>query len=342
MKLKKITKKIIILMITCMLAVGYTESNLQPEVHAKSETGQTVARQTKSAEATGSQSETGQVSEPSVDVAETGQDTASDSETEATAPSEEQPVSEEETPAPPVLTPQQKLDKGTWKEKKAHIYHYNINGKKTTGFVTIKGKKYFFDSKGIQRTGWRKIKGSYYFFRIKNKAGGYMVSSKTINGVQLSKSGKAKESSSVIKRKLTLMTAIAKEMDKITNCRMTTLEKMRKGYDYEIRRFTIRGSQTFYYDKNWDVTYAERIHRDGHGACFEFGALYAYYANAAGAKKASAVSSGGHGWAEVNGRVFDPNWEKGTGRDYFNMDYSLSGVGGRPNYARSRKYVKRV
>ena len=106
--------------------------------------------------------------------------------------------------------------------------------------------------------------------------------------------------------------------------------------------WSVGGNKTFYYDKNWDVTYAERIHRDGHGACFEFGALYAYYANAAGAKKASAVSSGGHGWAEVNGRVFDPNWEKGTGRDYFNMDYSLSGVGGRPNYARSRKYVKRV
>ena len=274
---------------------------------------------------------------------ETATETTTEITTETTTEITTEITTEATTEKPkPKLTPQQKLDKGKWKIKHGHVYHYNKDGKKTKGLVTIKGKKYYFDKKGIQRTGWRKIKGNYYFFRIKNKSKGYMVKSKTINGIKIKKNGKAKLSSYDTKRKLKLMTSIAEDMDKITNCKMSRLQKMRKAYNYLIKKYEIGGSQNFYYEKNWDITYAARMYRDGHGACFEFGALYAYFANACGAKYCYAVSSGGHGWAEVNSKVFDPNWEKGTGQDYFNMDYGLSGVGGRPDYAIARMYVKRI
>ena len=240
------------------------------------------------------------------------------------------------------LTPQQKLNAGKWKIKKSHVYHFNSNKKKTRGFVTIKKKKYYFDKDGIQRTGWRKIKGKYYFFKIDNKDKGYMVTSKTVNDIRLNKIGEAKVSSPYAKRKLDLMVSVAKDVDKITNCKMTLVQKLRKAYDYEMSHYYIKGSPTFHYDQNWGLTYAARIYWDKHGACYEFGALYAYFANACGAKDARAVSSGGHGWAEVDGRVFDPNWQKGTGLNLFNMDYSLSGRGGIPGYARDRNYLKRV
>ena len=79
------------------------------------------------------------------------------------------------------------------------------------------------------------------------------------------------------------------------------------------------------------------------GDCFGFGCAFAYLADAVG-YTSYAVSSGGHGWAEVNGRVYDANWAKATGRIdwYCGMDYNLSGRGGRPNYKPNRVYVKRI
>ena len=50
------------------------------------------------------------------------------------------------------------------------------------------------------------------------------------------------------------------------------------------------------------------------GDCFGFGCAVAYLADAVG-YTSYAVSSGGHGWAEVNGRVYDANWAKGDRQD---------------------------
>ena len=75
--------------------------------------------------------------------------------------------------------------------------------------------------------------------------------------------------------------------------------------------------------------------------CFGFGAAFAYLANAVG-YKAYAVSSGGHGWAEVNGRVYDPDWAKVTGKIelYGGMNYNVTGPG-IPRYKGNRLYVKK-
>ena len=62
--------------------------------------------------------------------------------------------------------------------------------------------------------------------------------------------------------------------------------------------------------------------------CFGFGCAFAYLANAVG-YRAYAVSSGGHGWAEVDGRVYDPDWAKVTGKVnlYCGMNYNVTGPG---------------
>ena len=76
--------------------------------------------------------------------------------------------------------------------------------------------------------------------------------------------------------------------------------------------------------------------------CFGFGAAFAYLANAVG-YKAYAVSSGGHGWAEVNGRVYDPDWAKVTGQIslYCGMNYNTRGAN-IPLYQPNRVYVKKI
>ena len=48
----------------------------------------------------------------------------------------------------------------------------------------------------------------------------------------------------------------------------------------------------------------------GHGNCYAYGAAFAFLANAAGYTDVYAIYSGGHGWAEIDGLIYDPEWSK--------------------------------
>ena len=60
-----------------------------------------------------------------------------------------------------------------------------------------------------------------------------------------------------------------------------------------------------------------------------------------GYKSCRAVSSGGHGWAEIDGDVYDVEWTRVTGYRYFAFPYSKSGSGA-PAYASNRTYVVQI
>lgn len=220
-------------------------------------------------------------------------------------------------------------------------YYYGEDGKKLTGMQKIGKKYYYFDSKGVQKTGWYKIKGSYYFFRIDSKTKGYRIESKTINGVTLASNGKAKLTS-YSKRKLPLLVRANTTVQSITNDKMTKAQKLKKVFDYSKSHLSSRNRGGFQKGDTWDMFYAEIAFDSGFADCYSYAAYFAYLANAVG-YKATVVSSGGHGWAEIGGKVYDPNWSKYDKRDsYFGMSYNLSGVGGRPNYKPNRVYLKTV
>ncbi len=231
--------------------------------------------------------------------------------------------------------------KSEWLLRSGRYYYYDANGKKTTGLAKIKNKKYYFDSKGIQRTGWQLIGKSYYFFNVGKAKKGNMVTNKTVNGVRLNKNGKAvltKDS----KEKLKLMVHATSVVEKITNWSMSKMERLRKCFDYTKSKYKYYDWRRFTNAKNWDRAYAGDMFYHGRGNCYSYAAAFAYLANAAG-YSASVISSGGHGWAEIGGRVFDPDWALVSKVDsYFNMSYSLSGKGGRPNYKPNRRYVVKI
>ncbi len=224
---------------------------------------------------------------------------------------------------------------------KGDVSYYNGSGKKVKGLVTVKGKKYYFTSKGIQRTGWRRVNKKYYFFRQGTGAGGYMLTSTKVNGIRLKKDGTASYNKTQL-RKLKVMVHASGVVDSITNNKMTKYQKLRACYNKALS-FRYGDTGTFYYSSTWDIDYAERMFFRGRGNCYAFGAAFAYMANAVG-YKAYTVSSGGHGWAEVKGKVYDPNWGKSTGKAdwYFAMNYNLSGKANRPNYKQNRRYVKGI
>ncbi len=229
-----------------------------------------------------------------------------------------------------------------WKTtSKKNICYYGEDGKKVKGLVEINGKKYYFDSKGIQRTGWQKIDGSYYYFKIAKKAKGYMVTNKKVNGIKLKKSGKASTSGNA-KSKLKVLVKAQQFMEKATKPAMTKKEKLKACWNYMIKNVRYVGYEPFKNTSHWDQTYANRIFDKGKGTCFAMGSAFAYVANACG-YTAYAVEGGGHGWAEINGKIYDPSWVyRDTKHSYFGMSYSKSGKGGRRDLWKYRTYVKKI
>ncbi|MFR6467497.1 MAG: transglutaminase domain-containing protein [Ruminococcus sp.] len=233
---------------------------------------------------------------------------------------------------------------GTWKTIKGRHYYYNARGKKVKGKVKIGSRYYFFDKNGIQRYGWKKIKNNYYFFRISTgTTGAYMLTSTTINGIALDASGRASKSGSNL-RKLKLMTEANKIVEKISRPGMNKMQRLRASFDYVKKQYTYYCWREFRNTQDWEKDFAEDMFfRGGRGDCVSYAAAFAYLANAVGMKKVYVICSGGHGWAEIGGKVYDPDWALVSSVDsYFAMSYDLSGVNGRPMYRGNRLYVKKI
>ncbi|MCD8015845.1 MAG: hypothetical protein LUG99_22345 [Lachnospiraceae bacterium] len=238
-------------------------------------------------------------------------------------------------------TEQETKKVGRWyTAKSGNVYYYNENDKKLkNGKYKINGKYYYFDSKGIQRTGWQKIGSSYYYFRIGKRKNGYMVTSKTVNGIYLRKNGKARMTS-YSKRKLPILYKANVIMRSVTKNSDTKAQKLKKLFEYTKTHYKYSSIGSFPGGKNWDLYYAERSFINGAltADCHNYGVIFAYLANAVG-YKASAVSSGGHGWAEIGNYVYDPSWSlTDKTHNYFGMPYGTTGTNV-PNYAKGRYYV---
>ena len=158
----------------------------------------------------------------------------------------------------------------------------------------------------------------------------------------LQKDGTAKVTSGN-KVKIQALVLATETVEKVTSPTMSKEKKLEKCFEYCVKTLRYRGAKKFEGGKNWDAKYVIDMLEKGHGNCYAYGATFAYLANAIGYKEAYAISSGGHGWAEVRNKVYDPSWELVDKKhDYFGVSYKLSGVDGRPNYKNGRKCVKKV
>lgn len=245
-----------------------------------------------------------------------------------------------------ILTPQEEGAKengsgSNWREKSNGFYYYE-NKKALTGLCEINGKLYLFNKKGRQQNGWQKYKDDYYFFHTANGKKGYMAVSEKVNGIRLAKDGKAVLTAES-RTKLDVLIKANEIVQKATKPAMDKAEKLRKSFDYLLSHYKYRGSPDFEISSSWEQEYAMAMFEEGHGNCYAYGAAFAFLANAVGYKECYAVSSGGHGWAEVNGKVYDPSWSLIDKRNsYFGVSFDLSGKNGRPNYKRARRYVAKI
>lgn len=232
-------------------------------------------------------------------------------------------------------------ESGKWKTRNQRFFYYE-NGKKVTGLKEIQNKYYYFAANGIQRTGWQYVNGDYYFFKTGNGEKGWMQKAKTVNGIRLTENGKA-ELTETSTEKLNVLVRANQVLEKATRPEMGKAEKLQKCFEYLLQHFQYRGSPVFEKTKQWEADYALNLFEEGHGNCYAFGAAFAFLANAAGYKNCYAVSSGGHGWAEIAGKIYDPTWSLiDDENSYYGVSFDLSGRDGRPNYKNARKYVAKI
>ena len=206
-----------------------------------------------------------------------------------------------------------------WQEISGKKYYFVKSGSKkgqmVTGWKTISGKKYYFTTSGKKKgqmvTGWQKIGKTYYYFN----ASGARVNSKTTNSSRAAdKTGSAKQKTYRRAQAIVSM---------ITTADMTKEEKLRTCFDYVMKTYTGRRPRTPHYTgTDWPVVYANDMFLDGSGNCFSYAAAFAFMAKACGYKKVYACNSTGHGWCEIDGKVYDPEQYRNTQYKYYGTPYS--------------------
>ena len=117
----------------------------------------------------------------------------------------------------------------------------------------------------------------------------------------------------------------AKDVAACTNPGMSREEKLKACFDY-IKEHYLEGvlhdPPYPYTNIDWPVVCANDLFVYGKGDCYSYGAAYAYMARAIGYTEAYACNSGGHGWAEVEKRTYDPEWSLHSNNySYYGMSY---------------------
>ncbi len=211
-------------------------------------------------------------------------------------------------------------------------------GELTSGWQKIGKKKYYCKS-GVPVTGRKKISKKWYFFTAsgalavkdttENKVTYYLDASKYLeaykkSGVYYRANGK-KMTTAQKEMYVTLLRA-RKVVNKVTTSDMSKAKKLKTCFNYVKTAYRESRPRTPHYNGiDWPVLYANDMFVRGTGNCFSYAACFAYLAKAIGYDNVYACNSGGHGWAEINGLVYDPEWSiHYHSYSYYGLSYNAS------------------
>ncbi|MEE0953091.1 MAG: transglutaminase-like domain-containing protein [Ruminococcus sp.] len=119
-----------------------------------------------------------------------------------------------------------------------------------------------------------------------------------------------------------VMEAARDAVRKCTRKGMTMEEKLYASFHYLKDNYLEGVRRDTYTEPDWPVVYAKDLLIDGKGDCFSFGASFAFMAKAIGYEEVYACNSGGHGWTEIDGKLYDPEWATHSDKySYYGMSY---------------------
>lgn len=117
---------------------------------------------------------------------------------------------------------------------------------------------------------------------------------------------------------------------RITDESMTKEEKLRVCFEYMKTDYWECVPRTpNLAEPGWHVIYANDLFVGDGGNCFSFAAAFAFLAKACGYDEVYCCNSVNHGWAEIDGLIYDPEWSRHSdGFDIYGLSYdSVTGEG---------------
>ena len=114
-------------------------------------------------------------------------------------------------------------------------------------------------------------------------------------------------------------------LERITTPQMSASQKLRRCFVFVRDAYRERSPRSpHYHGMDWPVIYANDMFLRGYGNCFSFASAFAYLAKAIGYENVYCCNSGGHGWAEINGLIYDPEQSKNhSNYTYYGMNYNF-------------------
>ena len=199
------------------------------------------------------------------------------------------------------------LDAGTkyysYKEKKTLTLSAQtlyVNGKVYTGYYLDSGNMMYSVSGGnLTLVNTTLNAGTeYYSYNARELQA---LSAQTVYVYGKAMEGMSAESLATLQRAQAVVAGI-------TNDSMTKEEKLKVCFDYVRTYPESRPRMPHYKGMDWPVIYADDMFVRGTGNCCSYAAAFAYMAKAIGYEEVYCCNSGGHGWAEIDGLVYDPEW----------------------------------
>ncbi len=198
-----------------------------------------------------------------------------------------------------------------------------MNGYVRQGYVTVDGKTYYYNSAGnLVKDGIVGTAAEGYRYADKNgvidntarlavTSGGYDWN--VIDG-RATKVSTAKDR--------TMFRAL-RQVGRLTSATDTKEQKLRKCFNYlQTETYEYNPRVPHYRGMDWPVIYADDIFTTGGGNCLSYAAAFAFMAKAIGFDDVYACHSGGHGWTEIGGLIYDSEWQRSNHNySYYGLSY---------------------
>ena len=115
-----------------------------------------------------------------------------------------------------------------------------------------------------------------------------------------------------------------KFVDSVTNSSMSQEQQLRACFNELIDKKYPEKNPWIPHDRSdgWVERYANHWFDEHFGNCFSSASAFAFCARVIGYTEVYGCSNGAHGWTEIDGYIYDPNWAKFQPGNYFRRDYS--------------------
>ncbi|MBO4235369.1 MAG: N-acetylmuramoyl-L-alanine amidase family protein [Firmicutes bacterium] len=254
-----------------------------------------------------------------------------------------------------------------WQKVGEKWYYFAESGAMAVGWRKIDDRWYYFAESGAMQRGWLEDNEKWYYLGWPDKQESGAMRTGLVNTSQeesetpkyyyLDENGAWKTDKSLAlnvdgydyivrhgegklvetEEDQTLFRAI-EIVNSVTTDDMTDDEKLLACFEHVKSYPEFLDRIPYYTEVDWPVYYANNIfvgtgsERTGTkgGSCFAFAAAFAYLAKGIGYDDVYACNSGGHGWAEVNGLIYDPEWDNNHPEfSYYALSYDTTTT---PNY----------